>query len=195
MSVFTHTIVSYSRFVLKEMIHLESQIISSCIHPHVVPDLYDYTDNLRKINWDKCIFDAMEVTIVSVWLPTILGYQYIFILFAWTVPLRWHFYFLLYRSIRKSLLLHGKLKGVVHPKIKMCRKCTRWRKQYYGSRTFCWELKRILMIHFFITNRETGVVWILVDCCDVFISWNLILMAFVHWRGSIGEQVCNAKLL
>ncbi len=62
------------------MIHLESQIISSCIHPHVVPDLYDYTDNLRKINWDKCIFDAMEVTIVSVWLPTILGYQYIFIL-------------------------------------------------------------------------------------------------------------------
>lgn len=77
----------------------------------------------RSFEKDKCIFDAVKVTMVtkSVWLPTILGYQNSFFYvshkkasctvrlqwheteyilnFAWTVPLRWHSHFLLYLSI------------------------------------------------------------------------------------------------
>ncbi len=76
-----------------------------------------------------------------------------------------------------------------------------WRKRYYWLWTCIlvrlFTVKSILMMDLFLTNTPlftsqyinwwTGVVWIIV----MFLSavWTLILMAPIHCRGSIGEQV------
>ncbi len=140
----------------------------SCCFRYVWLLLWNKEDNLRKITWDKCIFDAMKVTMVTkvfdcqkYWVTKISSFmflirkqvvrlqrheaEYIFIFFFFfcvNCPFKMTLLFLALsfnqNSIRKSLL-HGKLKGVVHPKMKMCWKFTHWRKQYYGSRTFNWK--------------------------------------------------------
>ncbi len=76
-----------------------------------------------------------------------------------------------------------------------------WRKCYYGLWCFSYkqrfEVKNVLMMDLFLTNMQlftsqdinwwTGVVWIIV----MFLSavWTLILMAPIHCRASIGEQL------
>ncbi len=70
------------------------------------------------------------------------------------------------------------------------------------STHFSWkfEVKNALMMDLFLASSSfsldkmliNGLEWcgLLVDYCDVFITvWTLILMAPIHCRGSIGEQV------